>query len=93
MSSFEGTAAKDTTTPLATGDVSEYLCQMQGGLWITGRKWCDFIQYVPDLAPVGKDLFVKRIFRDDEFIDKMVGQLMRFQALVETNMAILRGES
>jgi hypothetical protein len=78
---------------LATGDVSEYLHQMQGGMWITGRKWCDFIQYVPDLAPVGKDLFVKRIHRNDEFIDTMVGQLMRFQALVEANVAILRAES
>lgn len=76
-----------------TGDVSEYMHQMQGGLWITGRKWCDFIMYVPDLAPVGKDLFVKRVFRDDAFIDTMVGQLMRFQALVEANVAILKAKS
>lgn len=65
-----------------TGDVSEYIHQMQGGMWISGRKWCDFIMYVPDLAPVGKDLFVKRIMRDDKFIDDMVVELARFDAMV-----------
>lgn len=73
-----------------TGDTSEYDHQMQGGMWITGRKWCDFIMYVPDLAPVGKDLFVKRIHRDDEFIDSMVEQLAAFDKLVAQYEAILR---
>lgn len=65
-----------------TGDVSEYIHQMQGGMWITGRKWCDFIMYVPDLAAIGKDLYVQRIYRDDAFIDAMVAQLVRFQGMV-----------
>jgi exodeoxyribonuclease (lambda-induced) len=73
-----------------TGDTSEYDHQMQGGMWITGRKWCDFIMYVPDLAPVGKDLFVKRIHRDDEFIDSMVEQLAAFNKLAARYEAILR---
>lgn len=83
----------DSTKILAmwqTGDVSEYMHQMQGGMWITGRRWCDFIMYVPDLAPVGKALFVKRIMRDDEFIDVMVERLVQFQALVSANEAIFR---
>lgn len=73
-----------------TGDTSEYNHQMQGGMWITGRKWCDFIMYVPDLAPVGKDLYVKRVFRDDGFIDVMVQQLTQFEKLVSANEAIWR---
>lgn len=76
----------------ATGDTSEYDHQIFGGMWLTGRKWCDFIMYVPDLAPVGKDLFVKRIYRNDSFIDQMAGQLGRFQKLVEQYETILRGE-
>lgn len=67
---------------LRTGDVSEYAHQMAGGLWITGREWCDFIQYVPELTNCGKELFVKRIFRDDKFIDEMVIELMRFQLII-----------
>ena len=75
---------------LATGDTSEYDHQMQGGMWITGRKYCDFIMYVPDLAAVGKDLYVKRVHRDDAFIDAMVMQLATFDKLVQANVAILR---
>jgi hypothetical protein len=66
-----------------TGDVSDYMHQMQGGMWITGRNWCDFIMYVPDLANVGKELFVKRIHRDDAFIDDMVEKLLGFERLVQ----------
>ncbi|WP_292041528.1 lambda exonuclease family protein [Massilia sp. UBA6681] len=75
---------------LATGDTSEYDHQMQGGMWITGRKWCDFIMYVPDLAAVGKDLYVQRVLRDDGFIDEMVERLAKFDALVAANVAILQ---
>lgn len=73
-----------------TGDVSEYNHQMQGGMWITGRKWCDFIMYVPDLAGVGKDLFVKRIYRDETFIDSMVEKLLQFDKLVDEYEALFR---
>lgn len=74
----------------ATGDVSEYIHQAMGGMWLSGRKWTDLIMYVPDLEPVGKDLFVKRIHRDDVFIDKMVMELYRFQKMVNANVEILR---
>lgn len=72
------------------GDVSEYRHQMQGGMWITGRKWCDFIMYVPDLARVGKDLYVKRIMRDDDFIDAMVLQLAQFDQMVQLYEGVFR---
>ena len=72
-----------------TGDVSEYIHQMQGGMWLTGRKWCDFIMYAPMLANAGKDLFVKRIMRDDEFIDRMVLELRRFEMMVEENVRVI----
>lgn len=64
------------------GDLSEYQHQMQGGMWITGRKWCDFIMYVPDLRNAGKDLYVKRVMRDDAFIDAMVLELAAFASRV-----------
>ncbi len=73
-----------------TGDVSEYMHQMQGGMWITGRKWCDFIMYVPDLECVGKHLFVKRIERDEAFIDAMVERLLKFDRLVQEFESLFR---
>lgn len=72
---------------LHTGDVSEYIHQIQGGLWLTGRKWCDFIMYVPDLAAAGNELYVKRIHRDDNFIDKMAADLLAFDNRVENYRA------
>lgn len=73
-----------------TKDDSEYRHQIMGGLWLTGRKWCDLIMYVPDLAPVGKDLFIKRIERDDAFIDDMVERLGEFDKLVQAYEAMFR---
>lgn len=73
-----------------TGDMSEYMHQMQGGMWITGRQWCDFLMYVPDLAACSKDLFVRRVQRDDAFIDDMVVHLAKFDGMVKTNMQLLR---
>lgn len=68
----------------------EYIDQINGGLWITGRKYCDLIVYCPWLAPVGKDLFVKRIHRDDNAINELETDLVRFMRMVDSFIAILR---
>lgn len=59
-----------------TGDISEYIYQMQGGMWITGAKWCDFIMYAPALEKAGKDIYIKRVYRDDELIIKLESELL-----------------
>lgn len=76
---------------IQTGDVSEYIHQIQGGMWITGRKWCDFLMPVPDLAALnnGNELYVKRIYRDDDFIDAMVEELWQFAGRVKRFKTIL----
>jgi exodeoxyribonuclease (lambda-induced) len=71
-------------------DLSEYMHQIQGGLWLTGRKWCDFVMYAPQLEPVGKQLFRMRVERDDKFIDEMVKKLLDFSDIVNENEHILR---
>jgi hypothetical protein len=38
---------------------NEYKWQVQGGLWQTGRKYCDFVSYYP-----GMKLFIKRVYPD-----------------------------
>lgn len=68
---------------LQTGDLFEYMHQMQGGMWLTGAQWCDFIMYVPDLEIVGNELFIKRVIRDEEFIEDMADKLMKFRSRVE----------
>lgn len=73
-----------------SGDLTEYMHQLQGGLWITGRQWCDFIMYVPDLARVKKDLYVQRVTRDDAFIDQMAATLAQFDAMAREYEATFR---
>ncbi len=48
----------------------EYVQQVQGGLFVSGRKWCDFISYHPNFKE-DKKLFIKRVFRDEDFIKKL----------------------
>jgi hypothetical protein len=42
--------------------------QMQMGLLITDRKWCDFISYNPNFK---NSMFVKRVYRDEDAILKL----------------------
>lgn len=46
---------------------SEYLQQVQGGLWISGRKWCDFVSYHPNFKE--NDIFIIRVERDEHYIE------------------------
>lgn len=46
---------------------SDYEYQIQGYLWVTGRKWCDFITYDPDLIE-SLQLNIIRVERDDDMI-------------------------
>lgn len=69
---------------------AEYIDQIQGGMWITGRKWCDFIMFCPWLEPVGKDLFVQRIHRDEGYIGDLEADLLSFWQMVERFEGTLR---
>lgn len=74
-------------------DFSDYIHQIQGGLWITRRRWADFVMYAPDLEVVGKQLFYRRIERDEAFIEQLEIDLMQFAALVAENEAVLRRQA
>jgi len=61
-----------------------HLAQIQGGMWVTNRKWCDFVSYSPDL-PDHLSLFVFKVKRSDAdilFIDRDVRAFL--QELDET---------
>lgn len=76
-----------------SGDLSEYVHQIQMGMWLTGRKWLDFVMFDPRLAPVGKSLFVKRVQRDEAFIEAMESDLMKFVGLVREFEGVLRANA
>jgi hypothetical protein len=74
------------------GDLSEWMHQIQGGLWITGRQWADFICWAPQLRAVDKHLYVKRVHRDEKFINEMELGLLAFNARVGEIERLLRAD-
>lgn len=73
-------------TAVANGDVSAYMDQCLGYLWLLGRKWVDLVLWAPDL-----DLIViKRIARDEAAIEALESDLMDFARLVTEYETSLR---
>ena len=63
-------------------DLSEFIDQVQGCMWITGRKWWHFGLYCPALASIGKEFYCRHIARDDDYIEALEVDLMAFHRLV-----------
>lgn len=61
---------------------SEYKWQVQGYLWITGRKWLDFVSYGADF-PEAYQLSVWRIERDEAAIAELSERVMAFEQIVQ----------
>lgn len=52
------------------GVPEEYVPQIQGNMWVTGRQWWDFVSYDPRM-PESHLLFRKRVERDEKFIKEL----------------------
>jgi putative phage-type endonuclease len=63
---------------------AEYYKQIQCQLWITGRKWCDFISYDPRLKKESLRIFIFRVERDEVLIAQMEQEVIAFLADVES---------
>jgi len=63
-------------------DLSEYEHQVQGGMWIRGWEWVDNIIWMPHLKNVRNEMLVKRVYRDDDFIEKLEMDLLAFDARI-----------
>lgn len=75
---------------LLDNDISEFMDQVQGCMWITGRKWWHFALYCPALKPIGKELTIFPIERDDNYIEALEADLIEFEKLVTLNESLLR---
>lgn len=63
-------------------DVSAYMDQIQGGMWITGRNIWHLGIYTPILEGVNKAITVWTVERDEDYIARLVHDLLRFDDLV-----------
>jgi hypothetical protein len=73
-------------TAVAQGDVSEYMDQCLGYLWLLGRQWVDLALWAPDL----QHLTIRRITRDEAAIEQLEADMLEFAAMVRTHEAALR---
>lgn len=55
----------------------EHVAQVQGNLWITGRKWWDFVSYSPDL-PENLRLYIYRVKPEMEYIANLEKEIVKF---------------
>lgn len=66
----------------------QYYWQIMGQLWITGRKWADYVSFDPRL-PDNAALFIKRIERDDEQIKKLEANISDFLITVDEEVSFV----
>ena len=72
------------------GDLTDYLDQCHGGLWLTGRKWIDLVLWAPALESIDRHLTIHRITRDDDKIEALEADLLAFAQMVIESEALLR---
>ncbi len=64
-----------------SGIEKDHLPQVQGGLWVTGRKWWDFVSYDPRM-PRKHRFFLVRVERDETFISNLESAVLEAEAAV-----------
>jgi putative phage-type endonuclease len=67
---------------------SSYRWQIQGQLYVTGRKWCDFISY-NDEFPESKQVHIFRVHPDQGDFEMIGSRLLDFENLVNEYKKIL----
>lgn len=77
---------------LLNDDISEFMDQIQGCMWLCGRSWWHFCFYCPALEPIGKQLYMKHVVRDEAFIEALEPDLREFEKLVSLNEQKLRAQ-
>lgn len=73
-------------TAFVDGDISAYIDQCNGAMWLLGRKWIDLVLWVYDL----QRMKIIRIERDDDAINALESDLMEFERMVTKHQIALR---
>lgn len=79
--------SSDTLFGVVTdGDLSAYMDQCLGYLWLLGRQWVDLVIWIPDMGAMK----VHRITRNEDEIEKLEVDLVTFAATVSKHENALR---
>lgn len=66
-----------------------YKWQICGHIWLGNKEWCDFVSYCPEMNE-GKRLYIHRVERDEEMIERLKKRLKDFVELVDENVKLLQ---
>jgi putative phage-type endonuclease len=58
---------------------AKHKAQVQGGMWITEREYCDFVSFDPRITGTA-NLFICRVERDEEYIKTLAESVDKFVA-------------
>lgn len=67
----------------------EYVSQVQGQLWITGRQWADFVSFDPRM-PENAQMIIIHVERDESYIQDLEDEVMGFLAQVEQKVEFIK---
>ena len=82
--------SSDTLFTALGGDISAYIDQCIGAMWLLHRQWVDLVLWAPDLKCIGRHLTIHRIDRDDDAIESLESDLIDFNRLVTQYMLALK---
>lgn len=69
---------------------TSYKWQIHGHIWQGEKEWCDFVSYCPEM-PENKQLYIFRVYRNDELIDRMKQRIeIDFFNEVDNNIKLLK---
>jgi putative phage-type endonuclease len=68
---------------------TQYYWQIMGQLWMTNRKWCDFVSFDPRM-PMNAQFFTIRVVRDEERINELAHEVESFLKTVELDIAFIK---
>ena len=64
---------------------SEHKAQVHGSMWVCEREFWDFVSYCPKLP-----LFVKRVYRDEDYIKKLEREVELFNVELQQTVDYIR---
>lgn len=70
------------------GMPKEHIAQVQGCMWVTGRKYWQFVSYDPRASEQLR-LYVQRIERDEAYIKTLETEVLKFLVEVEAQIELL----
>ena len=67
----------------------QYVAQVQGQLWITGRLWSDFVSYDPRM-PENAQKIIINVERDEIYIAELEEEIISFLAEVDKQVEFIK---